>query len=187
MKTTTEAVNPAEQFTAMGFSLESSAPLGGVDEKQWPHLAYNIRLLYKGREVISTPYKLGVGHVKVPKRWEDQPPGLTTDEQCAFNTLRNNPHAQLKDKKLHASFAAKLAYVQKVFPKLEDVMHSLCMDGEAFFNAQTFEQWAADCGYDVDSRAAEQIFNACDAIGRKLARKIPSAVLEQVREVTSNL
>lgn len=189
MKTTSETTPAAirEQLIALGFTLESSAPIGGVDEKQWPHLAYTVRLLYKGREVISTPYKLGVGHVKVPKRWEDQPPGLTANEKAVLNTLRNNPHANLKDKAEHAAFAVKLAKVQKVSPTLEDVMHSLCMDGEAFFNAPSFEDWAADFGYDADSRTAEQIFNACDAIGRKLARAIPADVLEQVREITSSL
>lgn len=183
----TSTIAPVEQLAALGFSIESSAPSAGVDDKQWPHIAYNVRLLYKGREVILMPYKLGVGHVSIPKRWEDQPADLTQDELYAFNTLRNNPHASLKDKALHASFAAKLAKAQKVAPKLADVLHSLCMDGEAFFNAQSFEDWAADFGYDHDSREAEKTFRLCDEIGRKLARGIPADVLQQVREITAKL
>src|SRR5688572_28333581 len=178
----------AEQLTALGFALAIvSGPKGEVRDNDWPCIAYSVRLEYKGRNVIETDYRLGVGHVKVPTRWEDQPEGLTRDETYAFNTLRNKPSAQLKDKALHASFAAKLAKAQKVVPQLTDVMHSLMMDGESFFDATTFEDWCANMGYDADSRKAEAIYKACDDIGRKLARGIPSEVLAQVREIVSEL
>ena len=123
----------AEQLNALGFSLAiASGPEGEVHE-DWPCLAYRVQLHLNGRPIIETDYSLGVGHVKVPTRWEDQPNNLTQDEVYAFNTLRNKPHAQLKDKALHASFAAKLAKAQKVTPQLADVMHSLLSDGEAYF------------------------------------------------------
>jgi hypothetical protein len=196
MKTSTETeITPEamrEQLLAMGFSLECSVPLGAVDEKQWPHIAYNVRLLYKGKEVIATPYKLGVGHVEPKKAhaimlrgWG--PDRLTVDEESLLLTWQSKPYANFQNKELQAQIAAKLAKAQKVFPTLETVLHSLCSDGEAFFNAQRFEEWASYFGYDADSRAAEQIFNACDAIGRKLARGIPADVLVQVRELTSSL
>jgi hypothetical protein len=178
----------AEQLTTLGFTLVlTGGARGEVRDNDWPCIAYSVRLEYKGRFVIETDYRLGVGHVKVPTRWEDQPEGLTLDETFAFNTLRNKPSAQLNDKALHASFAAKLAKAQKVVPQLADVMHSLVRDGEAFFDATTFEDWAANMGYDADSRKAEAIYKACDDIGRKLARGIPSEVLTKVREIVSEL
>lgn len=176
-----------ESLAALGFSLTvTSGPKGEVHE-DWPCIAFKVRLNYKGHPVLETDYSLGVGYVTIPKRWEDQPNNLTADEICAFNALRNNPHAQLKDKTLHASFAAKLAKAQKVTPQLADVMHSLMMDGEAYFDAATFEDWAANCSYDTDSRKAEAIYRKCDEIGRQLARGIPSDVLAKVREIVSEL
>lgn len=177
-----------ETLAALGFSLAiTSGPTGQVRDNDWPCIAYTVRLEYKGRSVIETGYSLGVGHVKVPKRWEDQPAGLTSDEVCAFNTLRNNPHAQLKDKALHARFAAKLAKAQKVAPTLANVLHSLISDGEAYFDALSFEDFAANYGYDVDSRKAEATYRKCDEIGRALARGIPTDTLAKAREIVSEL
>lgn len=179
--------NITSTLEALGFSLVIvSGPKGEVRDNDWPCISYTVQLLLKGRLVIETDYSLGVGHVKVPKRWEDQPNGLTSDEVCAFNTLRNNPGAQLKNKAFHASLAAKLAKAQKVTPQLADVLHSLISDGEAYFDAMSFEDWAANYGYDADSRKAENIFRKCDEIGRALARGIPAELLSQVREILAD-
>lgn len=188
--TTTDTERTAfEALTSLGFTLETmTGPTGAVShegETPWPHIAYTVRLLFKGREVLTTQYSMGVGHAKVPKRWEDQPAGLTKDEICAFNTLRNNPHAQLKDKMLHASFAAKLAKAQKLTPQLADVMQSLMLDATA--HDMTFEDWCGELGYDSDSRKAEAIFNACDKIARQLNRAVPADILNKARLATENL
>lgn len=195
MKTTD--TNTAEQLTELGFSLEIlSGPTGGVDdgdddgEKAWPHIAYNVALAFKGKRVLTSPYKLGVGHVD-PKKVRT---GTTlsamrfqVDDESLLMTWQSKPHAQFKDKKRWALVAEKLAILQKVEPTLPDVLHSLLMDGEAFFNAQGFEDWARDLGYDADSRKAESIYRACDAIGRKLAATVPQDVLDKAREAVRDL
>jgi len=43
-------------------------------------------------------------------------------------------------------------------PTAADVLHSLISDAEG--DTSSFEAWASDYGYDVDSRKAEQIYKA---------------------------
>jgi hypothetical protein len=45
-------------------------------------------------------------------------------------------------------------------PTLADVMHSLTMDASVL-DCRSFEDWAAEYGYDTDSRKAEQVYDAC--------------------------
>lgn len=184
--TTTERKTEEErskELDALGFALRiESGPAPGVDD-DWPHIAYVVSLMLNGKVVLNTPYKMGVGHVKWPKTFEQIPRG---GDVPVFNTLRHNPGAQLKNKLEHATAAALLARLQKVTPSLCDVMHSLITDGEAFFNAQSFEDWASDFGYDSDSRSAEAIYRACDSIGRKLAQGIPKGTLDKVREILAD-
>lgn len=44
-------------------------------------------------------------------------------------------------------------------PRVGDVLESLALDINSA--AETFEDWAAECGYDEDSRRAERTYNAC--------------------------
>ena len=45
-------------------------------------------------------------------------------------------------------------------PTVEAVMESLASDAATLDNAQDFEEWASELGYDPDSRKAEKIYNA---------------------------
>lgn len=182
MNTTTETDRNAE-LTALGFSLETTIPAGRVDDG-WPCISYNVTLKLKGKTIIEAPYRLGVGHVNVKKAGPDMlTRDWTTDEQSMLYAWQGQPHAKFKDKQRQANIAAKLARRQGVKPALADVVHSLLMDGEAFFNAQSFEDWAVEYGYGIDSRKAESIYRLCDATGRKLAASVPTDVLAKAREI----
>ncbi len=175
------------KLNQLGFSLESSIPGGKVDG-DWPCIAYDITLRFKDKTVISTQYKLGVGHVEWSKARPDSfAMQWSIDEQSLLYTLERHPRAVLKDKQAHANVAAKLARKQGVKPGLADVMHSLLLDGEPFFNAQSFEDWADEFGYDKDSRKAEATYRECDATGRKLAANVPAETLAKVRELVQDL
>ncbi len=194
MKTENKILTPAEA----GLSLNvCSGPRGEVQTQQdhetgkplpgWPCIAYTCELLDARRRVIwSGPYRLGVGHVKFPKRFEEYPVGITTDEMYCLNAIRMKPGAQIADKQLWADTAAKLAKAQEVTPKLEDVCHSLLSDGSAFFDGQRFEDWAGDFGYSSDSIKAKETFETCDRIGRDLARALSRDELAGLREWASN-
>jgi hypothetical protein len=55
-------------------------------------------------------------------------------------------------------------------PTAEDVMESLLSDAAGFDNARSFEDWAAEYGYDTDSRKAEKIYRSVETQTIKLAR-----------------
>jgi hypothetical protein len=112
--------------------------------------------------------------------------GLSADEESLLMTWQSKRYAQFTDKQLWSATAAKLAKKQKVTPKLEDVCHSLLLDGSAFFDGQRLEEWASDFGYSDDSIKAKEIFETCDRIGRDLARALSRDELAGLREWASN-
>lgn len=185
MQTTQQAA--AEALERFGLSIQSSAPLGGVDDK-WPHIHYAVTLARNGKVFWSGPYKLGIGHVKIPK-----PPALdgggfwmrkmnlTRDEEGMLYAMNSRPRADFHDKALQASLCAKLAIAQKVSPTLADVLHSLLMDSSAA--DETFSVWCANYGYSDDSIKALETYQACVKEGQALAKAFTPAELNQLREI----
>ncbi len=191
MKTETRDRNA--ELAKLGFSLTHAVPMPGVDDDReggpgWPHIAYKVTLLYKNKPVLHTPYCLGVGNVDWKKANPDSVVNRWTDsERSLIYTYQKYPQAVFKDKHLWARVAVKLAIQQKFKPSLADVMQSLLSDGEPFFNAQSLEEWAGELGYDKDSRKAESIWKACDAVGRQLANKVDAEALAQASEIVRDL
>lgn len=66
-------------------------------------------------------------------------------------------------------------------PSLTDVLYCLVLDGGAI-DSPTFEDWAENYGFDVDSRNAERTYRACLETGLKLLAMLGSADLERLRE-----
>lgn len=67
-------------------------------------------------------------------------------------------------------------------PEISDVVYCILMDAQAL-NAQGFEDWAAELGYDTDSRKAEKTYQACLDNARKLQTLFPDfSVLESLYE-----
>jgi len=189
MKTQDTTETLATIAVNLGVTIETSAPRGEVepaqskDSKPWPNVAYNVTLKRNGKPVWTGPFKLGLGYVDPSKAqsfcWH-------SPEEAMLNAWKRKSCADFVDKELHATVAAKLAQAQKVTPKLDDVLNSLLSDGSAYFDAQSFEEWACESGYDSDSRKAETIWKACDEIGRKLARAFTAQELEELREAACN-
>jgi hypothetical protein len=55
-------------------------------------------------------------------------------------------------------------------PDPADVLSSLMLDASGYENAETFEEWAADYGFDADSRKAEALYKQVGTLTRKLKR-----------------
>ena len=179
MTTTQQTI--AEALERFALSIQSSAPLGGVDDK-WPHIHYAVTLARNGKVFWSGPYKLGVGHVKIPTIKEGLPMMVfTQDEGFCWNTLRNRPHANILDKALQASLCAKLAVAQKVSPTLPDVLYSLLMDSSAV--DETFSDWCSSYGYSDDSIKALETYQACVKEGQALTKAFTPAELNHLREI----
>lgn len=188
MKTQTpDSLNRIKLLTDLGFALRIvDGPKGVVTDDNWQCIRYLVELTYKGKEVITTDYSLGIGHVDI-KAIDMHKLPLEASEQSMLHAWKTRPGVKFTDPVSQAKLAAKIAKYQKVTPQLDDVLYSLIRDGDAFFNAQTFEQWADEFGYDTDSRKAEQTYKACDRIGRKLAGSVPATVLSVVRDITQDM
>jgi hypothetical protein len=179
--------------TEIGLSLiVCSGPRGAVRDENLPCIEYTLQLQDSRRRPIWTgEYRLGVGHVK-PWSYDDFNQArflsykMSEREQNLSHHWSRKPGVQFTDKQAWAETAAKLATMQKVAPKLEDVMHSLLSDGGAFFDGQRFEDWAGDYGYSADSIKAKETFEACDKIGRDLSRALSRDEIEGLCEWASN-
>lgn len=55
-------------------------------------------------------------------------------------------------------------------PRTVDVLEALASDAAAYENARDFADFAAEFGYDEDSRKAEATYHACGTISHKLRR-----------------
>lgn len=67
-------------------------------------------------------------------------------------------------------------------PLLRDVLYSLVLDSDVIQYA-TFEDWAAEFGYETDSRKAEKTYTDCLAIALKLRALIGEKAIADLREL----
>lgn len=178
MKNEIKPITPADA----GLSLTVIAGPRGSVRDDWPCIEYVCELLHSRRAVIwRGEYRLGVGHVKS----EPRPFGMAQERQAIADKLHTSGKWLVPLDRV-ADVAAELAKAQKVSPQLNDVCHSLLMDGAAFFDGLRFEDWAGDHGYNADSIKAKETFDDCDRIGRNLSRALSRDTLAGLREWASN-
>lgn len=67
-----------------------------------------------------------------------------------------------------------------ILPDRLDVIASFVSDAYCALNAGDFETFAADLGYDTDSRKAEQIYRACADTALKLTSALGGDLLEKL-------
>jgi hypothetical protein len=72
-------------------------------------------------------------------------------------------------------------------PSLEEVLDSLGSDAAGYLNARGFEDWAAEYGYDPDSRRAEAIWKAVGKQIADLRRLLGDSALEELAFKTERL
>jgi hypothetical protein len=72
-------------------------------------------------------------------------------------------------------------------PGLEDVLDSLASDAAGHLNADSFEGWADELGFDTDSRSAERTYNAIGAEVTELTRLLGEDGLRELAFETERL
>lgn len=72
-------------------------------------------------------------------------------------------------------------------PELAEVLDCLASDASGYENAQGFEDWASDLGYDTDSRSAEKIWRAVERGAKQLKRVLGDAAYQQLLWETERL
>ena len=68
-------------------------------------------------------------------------------------------------------------------PQLADVLSYLVSDAQSVAEGQTFEDWAGDLDYDIDSREAERVYNGCRVEYFGLLRLCGHTELEKLVEL----
>jgi hypothetical protein len=176
-----------ETLVTRGYSLESGNLRGEVKGDQghdWPCITFDCVVKKNDKIVWTGFYSMGVGHVKIPKT--PRVPWMMPNElEATLFTLQKHPYAQLKNKSLHAKLAAWLAREkeQNVKPLLPDVLNSILSDGSAYFDAETFEDWCSNFGYDSDSIKAKKMYDVCDETGRKMVQALGKQEIDELREM----
>ena len=118
------------------------------------------------RGTITTDYMQGIGHAPGYKQGRN----TTTGEE---REISYSLYGSYKGRRLPP-------------PAMHDVLWSLLLDADAI-DAGGFESWAADLGYDTDSRKAESVYRACVEIGLKLRAMFGDAKLNELRELLRDL
>lgn len=124
------------------------------------------------RTILTTDYSQGVAHIP----GYDKIPGIKTSVWADGLIKQACEHGWAINPKSKIFHGPKLAG-----PKLADVLYSLQFDASAI-DAGGFESWAADLGYDTDSRKAETIYRACLDIGLKLRAALGDQALRELAE-----
>lgn len=117
----------------------------------------------RGTVEIKTDYYMGTGHRKPVK-------GAPTDSGRGNTLFREQ-----WEKK----------YFKPIPPMAADVLYSLILDASAI--DESFEDWAANFGYDTDSRKALSTYNQCCEIGQKMRRLFTSDEREKFAELTQDM
>jgi hypothetical protein len=141
-------------------------------EKQ-PSLNWRVRLMRKGKLGIETEYGAGCAHCPSYKQRIGKP---SYDEKRAIDFECETGKA--------ARLMASMDHIiggKPIPPDPADVIHSLVLDGSAI-DAGSFESWASDYGYDIDSRKAEAMYRACVDTGLKLRAALGEDGLSKLRE-----
>lgn len=167
METTeaTPAAQVAEILGTAGIVMTAAHVPSTYDpkSKEWQGIAWRVTF-QSPRGEFSTDFKQGIGHL---------PPPLTAMHRAM--TLETLTAIR------KALATGKVGGVALAPPAISDVVSCLVSDASAADYA-TYEQWAPELGYDIDSRKGEATYRACLDIARELNRIFGAVVVESLRE-----
>lgn len=134
-------------------------------EKQ-PSLNW-IVTIHKGNRVVwSGDYGAGMGHCPSYKQ------RITAEVDYAVK-------AECHDGRAYVARGNRIG--KPILPAFADVIHSLMCDSSAIDHA-SFDDWASDYGYDIDSRKAEAIYRACLAIALAFRNALGDVDFQRLRD-----
>lgn len=146
---------------ALGITIESVfIPFSQSRNKDSEYYSLNWKVTIKrnGKEVLTTDYSAGMAHCpgynKKPHMGFYGSKSLFQRIVTLAECEKGKPvkRVRLNDSCIHGK--------DWIEPSTVDVLYYLTMDSTVL-DFGGFEDWAADFGYDTDSRAAESIYLAC--------------------------
>lgn len=153
-----------------------------ADKVKHPQLHWRIHL-NRGKRGMSVEYHEGCAHVKgyqqfykssYDKRQHDELIRLTCETGKFYRRMSDTfgPIARVENGKTKMQPA----------PELLDVLYCLVQDSDVL-DRGTFEEWASEFGYDLDSRSAEKTYRLCLEQSLQLRNLLGNDTLEQLREL----
>jgi len=165
------------QLEALGFAMTSTyVPVSKADLERGlltSRLKWNVVVTYKGREVYTGKYEMGVAYItpKVPMRLSLEDAEHLTACLLGQQTI---PRGWGRPK------------FSLIPPELDYVMWSLIQDASVI-DYPDFESWAPELGFDSDSRKAEKIYNECLAIALRMNSVIPRDIRDMVVDILADM
>ena len=95
---------------------------------------------------------------------------LDWDKQSEWQQQSNGYRCQLHYKGRQYTFDFWQGVAHTADPTAEGCLECLLSDASSFDNAQSFEDWCGEFGYDTDSRKAEGIYKACEKVAENMKR-----------------
>jgi hypothetical protein len=176
--------------SGLGITIKSEfVPFSKSRNAKEKHKTLNWKVtLYKdGREVICTDYSAGVAYCPAYK--------LSVREAGGHDSIMRHGMIAWECENGYAARAFDHAnnpegYTVRelntksrkpIEPNALDVIYSLMADADVL-NEFSYEDWAANTGYDPDSRKGEALYRSCLEIALKLRNGIGEKALAELRE-----
>lgn len=137
------------------------------------------------RNKMTFDYTKGIGHLPYPN-------------EIQLSRHQRSVVSQAIDFAVETGIARKIARGAMAFtimpgkeefptPSLQEVLYSLTQDA-GVVHYLTYEQWATDFGYDLDSRKGERIYEECRAQASKLSDVLGGIdKIENLRDILQEL
>lgn len=135
-------------------------------------LNWKIKIERNG-ECLITDYSQGIGHIKGYKKPRN--PYVILNVKAIQAAVEHRDALHPVDGFLKINRGRKTPP-----PPIKDVLYSLALDSDCI--DYSFEDWAANYGYDSDSRKAESIYRECQSIANKMQRMFSADEIEFLRE-----
>ncbi len=145
-------------------------------QKWQPTLNWRVTVTHKDRDLFTTDYSAGCAHA--PSYNARAFGGTRTlEEQERNRAVVGECETGKAWRKTGLGWNATAKPIAS--PDIADLFYSLAMDSDAV--DYPFEDWAANFGYDTDSRSAEATYRACLDIAIKLRSAIGNGGLMSLR------
>ena len=118
-----------------------------------------------GKPIMSVEFMQGIGHIL---GYHAMPRNTNDTRAAEYEASEKGVYAPRR----YSDMAKRLPG-----PHAADVLHSIVLDHSAA--DQSFEDWAADYGYNADSRSAEATYYACVKQSRKARAFFGPALLAE--------
>lgn len=153
--------SPETVLAALGVTVDSVfVPFSQSRSKdsKYPNLNWRVTIKRNGRDVLTTDYSAGMAHAP---GYNKKPHAGFQGSNSIYQRIVTRAECE-KGKPVRRVLANDdcLHGRDWIEPNPVDVLYSLSMDSDVL-DSGGFEDWAANFGYDTDSRAAESIYRAC--------------------------